>query len=230
MTMNSNLSLTGDHLQTYEKILKNPISHNVAWREVRALLAHLGEVVEKPNGHLRVTRSGHTVVLRPSAAKEVDDLDQLMKIRHFLKETDGVPPEGPSGDIHMLVVINHHEARLYRAEMRGTVPEKILPHDPDEFFRHAHNSKDFARGREKPDPNSFFEPVARALRTASRILVFGSGTGTSSEMDQFVSWLQSHHADLAGRIVGTVVIDEHHITEAQLLSQARTAYAGNPTG
>jgi hypothetical protein len=109
--------------------------------------------------------------------------------------------------------------------MRGAVPEQILPHDPDDFFRHAHNSKDFARGQEKPDPNSFFEPIARDLKGASRFLIFGSGKGTSSEMEQFVSWLKIHHPNLAGRIVRAGVIDEHHITEAQLLSQARAAYA-----
>src|SRR5579859_6572757 len=183
--MNSTPTLSGAHLQAYHKIFTHPVSHSLTWREVRSLFTHLGEVVEEPNGHLRVTRSGQTLVLRPSIAKDVDDIDQLMKIRHFLMQTQVGPPEESSGETHMLVVINHHEARVYRTEMRGAVPEKILPHDPDDFFRHAHNSKDFARGREKPDPNSFFEPIARSLKEATRILVFGSGTGTSSEMEQF---------------------------------------------
>jgi len=62
------------------------------------------------------------------------------------------------------VVIDHHEARIFRSEIRGAVPQQILPHEPDDYFRHAHNSKDFSRGQEKPDLNSFFEPVAKALQ------------------------------------------------------------------
>jgi len=225
MIMNPIPSLSGAHLRAYEKIFRHPISHNLTWREVRGLFAHLGEVVEEPNGHLTVTCNGETVVLHPSVGKEVGEVEELMKIRRFLKRTATPPPPEKAGEAHFLVVINHQEARVYRTEMRGAVPERILPHDPDDFFRHAHNSKDFARGRQKPDPNSFFAPVARSLQGAGRILVFGSGKGTSGEMDQFVDWLGIHHPDLAARIAGAGVIDEHHLTEAQLLARARAIYS-----
>ena len=109
--------------------------------------------------------------------------------------------------------------------MNGAVPQQILPHEPEDFFRHAHNSKDFSRGREKPDPNSFFEPVAKALQAPGKILVFGSGTGTSSEMDQFTTWLGLHHPEMAKRIIGSMVVDEHHLTESQLLAKARDFYS-----
>ena len=71
--------------------------------------------------------------------------------------------------------------------------------------------------------------MAGALH-AGKILLFGAGTGTSSEMEQFVVWLKHHHAEVAGRIIGTQVIDEHHLTEAQLLAKAReyAKSAGDP--
>ena len=100
---------------------------------------------------------------------------------------------------------------------------------PAEYFRHAHNSKDFSRGKEKPDPNPFFEPVAGVLNGAGHILIFGTGTGTSSEMDQFTDWLKQHRPELAKRIIGTLVIDEHHLTEAQLLAKAREFYSNHRT-
>ena len=108
--------------------------------------------------------------------------------------------------------------------MRDSMPQQILPHKPEDYFRHAHNSKDFSRGQEKPDPNSFFEPVARALQSAGRILIFGTGTGTSSEMDQFIAWLKVHDPEVAGRIIGSLVVDGHHLTEGQLLAKAREFY------
>jgi hypothetical protein len=44
-------------------------------------------------------------------------------------------------------------------------------------------------------------------------------------MVQFIAWLKVHHADLAKRIIGSLVVDEHHLTESQLLAKAREFYA-----
>jgi len=85
----------------------------------------------------------------------------------------------------------------------------------------------FSRGQEKPDPDSFFEPVAAMLNGAGKILIFGTGTGMSSEMDQFVAWLNLHHPIVAKRIIGSLVIDEHHLTEGQLLAKARELFAND---
>ena len=75
------------------------------------------------------------------------------------------------------------------------------------------------------DPNGFFEPLAKALQSAGPILVLGNGTGTSSEMDQFIAWSKVHHPELSKRIVGSAVVDEGHPTEEQLLAKAREFYA-----
>ena len=42
----------------------------------------LAEVVEEPNGNLKVARGGHTPVLHPSRDKDVAEVQELMKIRH----------------------------------------------------------------------------------------------------------------------------------------------------
>jgi hypothetical protein len=221
-------TLTGSHLKTYNTIFQHPVSHNLEWRNVRSLFDHLAEVVEQPNGNLRVTRNGQSMVLRTPRTKDVAEVEELMELRHFLVRSENALPEEADGEPHWLVVIDHHEARIYRSEMRGTVPDRIMPHEPTDYFRHAHNSKDFSRGKEKPDPNSFFEPVAAAMKGAGKILVFGTGKGTSSEMEQFVAWLGHHHPEMAARIVGSVVVDGHHLSEAQLLSRAREFYSGAP--
>jgi hypothetical protein len=225
--MNSNPPLTGAHLRTYNTIFQHPISHNLEWRAVRSMLGNLCEVVEEPNGNLRVTRNGQILVLHPPRSKDVSEEDEIMTLRHFLEKSDSVPAGADKAESHWLLVIDHHEARIYRSEMDGAVPQQILPHEPTDFFRHPHNSKEFARGREKPDPNSFFEPVAKALQGAGHVLIFGSGKGTSSEMEQFIAWLKIHHHELAGRIIGSETIDEHHLTKGQLLAKAREFYAGN---
>ncbi len=226
--MNSTSQLTGTHLRTYKTIFQHPISHNLEWRAVRSLLEHLGEVTEEPNGNLRATRNGQFLVLHPPRTKDVAEADELMALRHFIERSEEEAPETIGKDAHWLLLIDHHEARIYRSEMEGAAPRQILPQELGDFFRHAHNSKDFSRGREKPDPNTFFEPVAKALQAAGQILIFGSGKGTSSEMDQFIAWLKVHHSELAARVIGSVVVDEHHLTERQLLSKAREFYAALP--
>ena len=169
---------------------------------------------------MKVTINGRVEVIHPQHSKDVGDTDEIMALRRFLKEAQVEPTAAPEAADYLLV-IDHHEARLFRSELQGAIAETILPHEPDEFFRHAHHSRQFSRGQEKPDPNSFFGPIAEALHDAGRILVFGTGTGTSSEMDQFVDWLRLHHTELAERLVGTEAVNENHLTDGQLLSKAR---------
>jgi len=215
-------------LRTYNTIFQHPISHNLEWRAVHALLGNLGHIEEEPNGNFKVTRNGQILVLHPPRAKDVAEMDEVMALRHFLKRSETASPETNEEEAHWLLVINHHEARIFRAEMRAAVPVQVLPHEPDDYFRHAHNSKEVSRGKEKPDPNSFFEPVARALQAPGHVLIFGAGTGTSSEMEQFIAWVEVHHPELAGRIIGSLVVDERHLTDGQLLAEARKFYRNRP--
>ena len=223
--MNSTSPLTGSHLRTYQTIFQHPVSHNLRWRDVYALLRELGEVEEQPNGHLNVTRNGELLVLHRPRSKDVAEIDELMSLRHFLERTEAAPRATNVEKAHWLLVIDHHEARIFRSEMHGTIPQQILPHEPEDYFRHAHNLEAVSRGKEKPEPNSFFEPVARALQNAGQILIFGTGTGTSSEMVQFIAWVETHHPELATRIIGSLTVDEHHLTKDQLLGKAREFYA-----
>lgn len=217
--------LNGSQLRTYERIFQHPVSHNLGWHDVLGMLRQLGTVDGEPNGNIKVTRNGQSIILPSPRTKDVAKTDEVIALRHFLEKTESAAPWAEVAETNWLVVIDHHEARLFRSQMSGAEPQQILPHEPEHFFRHAHNSKDFSRGQEKPDPNSFFEPVARALLGAAKILIFGTGTGTSSEMDQFAAWLKQHHPVLAGRVIGSVVVDEHHMSQGQLLQKAREYYS-----
>jgi predicted RNA-binding protein with PIN domain len=73
---------------------------------------------------------------------------------------------------------------------------------------------------------SFYEAIAKTLHGAEQILVFGSGTGASSAMEELLIELKHHHGDVAKRVVGSVVLNETHLTEDQLLAKAREFYAG----
>lgn len=223
--MSSTTLLSGSQRHTYETIFQHPVSHNLAWHDVHTLFRQLGQVAEEPNGSLKVTRNGHVMVLHPSRSNDVSAPDELMALRHFLERSEAAAT-GTNGQVaEWLVVIDHHEARIYRSAEPGAVPQLIRPHAPEDFFRHEQNSKDFSRGKEKPNPNSYFEPVAGVLNGAGKILIFGSGTGTGSEMDQFAAWLKERRPELAKRVVGSMVVDEHHLSEGRLLAKARDFFA-----
>jgi hypothetical protein len=223
--MNSTKTLNGSHLRTYNMIFQHPISHNLEWREVRALLDQLGQVAEEPNGHLKATRNGQTLILHKPHTKDIAEDRDVMALRHFLEQSETIPPETDATAAHWLLVIDHHEARVFRSEIHGVHPGRILPHDVKEHFNQVQDAEEISRGKEKPDPNSFFEPVAKALQPAGQIIIFGTGTGASSEMEQFITWAKAHHPDLARRIIGSLAVDEQHLTEDQLLAKARDFYA-----
>ena len=126
---------------------------------------------------------------------------------------------------HLLVVLDHHEARVYRTEVHGSVPMSIVPYDPHGFGKHLHSAHEWTDGKRPPERKSYYEAVAKTLRGAEQVLLFGSGTGRSSAMDQLVADLKDHHPDVAAKIIGTVIVDAHHMTEGQLLAKARDFYA-----
>jgi hypothetical protein len=132
--------------------------------------------------------------------------------------------DDPKTAAHLLVVLDHHEARVYRTEVHGSVPMSIVPYDPHGFGKHLHSAHEWTDGKRPPERKSYYEAVAKTLRGADQILMFGSGTGRSSAMDQLLADLKDHHPDVAEKIIGSVIVDAHHTTEGQLLAKARDFY------
>jgi hypothetical protein len=221
-----NTQLQGSQRRTYDTILQHPVPRNLHWRDVRSMLNALAEVVEEPNGNLKVARGGQTLVLHPSRDKDVAEVEELMEIRHFLQRSGVAVPEAvTTAGAHLVVVIDHREARIYRADVHGSLPQRITPYDPHGFGRYLHFVQDESHGLRKPERKSFYEAVAKTLQGAESILLFGSGTGSSSAMDQLLAELKRRHRQIAERIAGCIVVDEQHLTENQLLAKAREFYA-----
>lgn len=219
------IQMSGTHQATYNAIFQHPAAHNLQWHDVRSMLNSISEVEEEHNGNLRFVRHGETLTVHPPKHKDLSDIQELMKIRHFL-ERSAVPAHQIVADgAQLLVVIDHREARIYQTQLHGSVPERIVPYDPDGLRRHLHNVDDEANGQRQPELKAFYEAIAQKLRGAEKILIFGSSTGASSAMDYLMTDLKERHPDIAKRVVDTVVVNEQHLSEDQLLSQARAFYA-----
>jgi hypothetical protein len=218
--------LSGPHQKTYQHIFQHPMPHNLQWREVWSMLNALTDAtaVEDESGNLKVKRNGQMLVLHRPRGKDLADKKELMQVRHFLERSGVVPtPPAPAGT-HLLVVIDHRQARIYTTELHGTIPERIAPYDPFGFGRDLHYNQDDSNGQRKPEPKSFYEAVAKTLQGAKQILLFGTGTGSSSAMEALLEDLRRNHKEIAARVVGSVVVDEHHLTEDQLLAKAREQF------
>ena len=88
------LQLAGAHRATYNDIFHHPVTRNLKWRDVRSMFEAMGDVVEEPNGNLKVARNGQTVVLRPpdSGGDGDTEVGELMKIREFIGRSATPPP------------------------------------------------------------------------------------------------------------------------------------------
>jgi hypothetical protein len=219
------ISMSKVHQTTFKAIFQHPIAHNLQWHDVRSMLDALAEVTEEHNGNLKFTRHGEVLILHPPKHKDLSDPKEVMQIRHFL-ERSSVPelPDPTEDGTRFLVAIDHREARIFKTELRDSVPVSITPYDPDGTRRHLHSVDDEANGQRQPELKSYYEAIAANLKGAEQILIFGSATGASSAMNYLVDELNQNHPDIAKRIVGAIAVDEKHITEEQLLAQARAFY------
>jgi hypothetical protein len=217
------ISMSKVHQTTYKAIFQHPITHNLQWHDVRSMLDSLTEVTEEHNGNLKFTRHGEVLILHPPKHKDISDVKEVMQIRHFLERSSVPELANPTEDgTHLLVVIDHREARIYKTELRDSVPESITPYDPDGTRRHLHNLHDNTNGHS--ELKSFYEMIANSLEDAEQILIFGSATGASSGMEYLLAYLEENHSDIAMRVVGAIAVDEQHMTEEQLLAKARAFY------
>ncbi len=215
--------LSGPHQKTYQHVFQHPMPHNLQWREVWSMLTAIpdAKAVEDDKGNLKVTRNGQTLMLHRPRGKDLADKKELMQVRHFLERSGTPTPPPAAAGTHLLVVIDHREARIYSTELHGSVPHRIAPYDPFGFGRALHYNQDDANGQRKPEQKSFYEAVAKTLQSAQQILMFGTATGASSAMEQLLADLNRHHKDIAKRVVGSKVVNEHHLTDDQLLAKAR---------
>src|SRR5450432_3887341 len=113
--------LSGPHQKTYQHIFQHPMPHNLQWREVWSMLSAMtdAQAVEDDKGNIKVTRNGQNLVLHRPRGKDLADKKELLQVRHFLERSGAtVPPPSPAGT-HLLVVIDHREARIYSTELHG---------------------------------------------------------------------------------------------------------------
>lgn len=121
--------------------------------------------------------------------------------------------------VHVIVVIDHHEARMYRTNLKGAHAETLQPYDPHHFHSHLDHKQGDYRGQRAPEDPHYYREIAQALAGADEILILGHGKGHSSAKLLLLKYLSKHHPDVLDHVVGVESIDS--ITENQVLDHAR---------
>ena len=225
-------TLHGAHLRTLEAVFRHPPAHNLEWMDVVALIEKLGTVHEKGNNRFTFDIGGEHHLMHKPRTKELTG-SEVVELRHFLHRA-GWSPEGSSGAAlprdpaapSLVVVVDHHGARIYRIDTASGDPSKreIKPYDPHHFPHHlTHKEQSGEEGERAPEDADFYKRIAGALAAGGKIVVVGHGTGKSNAAHHLTKYLRSHHPETYQRVVGEIEADLSAVTTPQLLILAEQA-------
>ena len=126
----------------------------------------------------------------------------------------------------LMVVVDHHEAQLYRLSVHSADPvdDVILPYDPHHFLHHlAHKDQSRERGQRTSEDPSFYERIAQAIAPARRVVVVGHGKGHSDAAHHLIEHLKLQHPPIFQKLTPEVAADLSSLTPPQLLVIGRRA-------
>ncbi len=218
--------LSGPNRRTYQALFRHPAPTDLEWRDVRALLGSLAEVQAGRKGSFKATRRGVMATFRAPRDKEPLSADELLEVQSFIERSnEGVSMPVVAEGTQLLVAIDADGARIYRIEMRASVPRRLDPFHANGYRAHLRSSHAHLGGKRQPLRLSFYKEVARSLHGAERILLLACGEGGAGAMAALRSELERGHAEVSRRVVGARVIRAQRTTEEQLLAKTREFYA-----
>jgi hypothetical protein len=122
----------------------------------------------------------------------------------------------------IVITLTIDEAKIWLTGLeKSSKPEKISAVDHNtrrHKIRQMQRHKGPGLDRESKD---FFEAVSLVCKDVSEILLLGHGSGKSDTVHNFQSYIKEKHPDIAKKIVGTIEADVAHMTEPQVLAEAR---------
>jgi hypothetical protein len=232
--------------KTLQALYRHPIAHNLEWADVVALFKALGTVEQKSHNEITFGIGGIHHRVRKPHSKDIT-VDELLEFRRILTqagwspdtsaeaETDEKPADAePAATLtppDLLVVVEHHEARIYQLEIQSAEPLEhlIKPYDPHHFRHHlTHKDLSRERGQRAPEDPSFYRRLAEAVASARAIVVIGHGAGHSNAADLLVEYLRLHHPETFGKVTREVAADLSSLTPPQLLVLGRRALSSLP--
>jgi hypothetical protein len=121
---------------------------------------------------------------------------------------------------HMLVWIDHTEARVFHVQPETPGHPQPEPVDESTILSPQHHIHRHPKGRGDASPHPedalrFFEEVARTLDGAETVLV----VGPSSAKHEFLEYIEGHDRRLRAKVAGVETVD--HPTDREMVAYAR---------
>ena len=213
------------------RIFHHPTSNNLEWREVVAFVGRIGSAEEKRDDQWGFTRAGRTATFLRPREKDMDPRE-VERLRHLMQDA-GLSPYSTEileisptpADNDALIVVDHHEARIYRLDpetVGGETETTLRPYDPQGYIHHlAHKEGGNYRGQRAPEDLDYYDRIAAAVANAPRVAIVGHGTGKSSAMNVLSQRLKAHSQKMRARVVATATVDLSSATDRQLLALGR---------
>jgi hypothetical protein len=227
-----------DDRRTLEAIFHHPAPRNLGWMDVLRLLKHLGSADERADGKYSLTTNGNRLVLHKPHGKHLD-ASQVADLRHYFGLSGispdnpyGTPPAAQSSSVDVVVLIDHHGAKLYRIHLSSDQQaESVTPYDPHHFLHHLHHRDEMREHGQRPAEDlTFYERIAEAIRDVDRVVLLSHGTGSSNASNVLAEQLKKHHPGVYARIVRHEEVNTSAMTEAQILAYGRQALATDGQG
>jgi hypothetical protein len=226
-----NARIHGHDRTLLDRIFHHPTSNNLEWREVVAFVGRIGSTEEKRDDKWGFTLAGRSATFLRPRDKDMDPRE-VERLRHLMRDAGLSPysteileasPVPADGDA--LIVVDHHEARIYRLDPEtagGETETTLRPFDPKGYIHHlSHKGDGNYRGQRAPEDLGYYDRIADAVANAPRVAIVGHGAGKSSAMAVLSDRLREHHHETQGRVVATATIDIPAATDGQLLALGR---------
>jgi hypothetical protein len=207
----------------HQSLLHGKLPRSLHWSDTLELIEHLGQV--QPHGadeFAFVVGTQREIFKRPHTPELA--VEEVSRLRKFLKEAGSESPGKAVQPCRMVVVIDHHAAHIYRdlGESRPQDAATITPYDPRHFHHHLiHRKEAHYEGDRVPEETSFYKEVAGALISANEIVLIGHGTGKSSAVNVLEDYLKTHHIDIWRRVKVTETADLSALTEPEIEAIAK---------
>jgi hypothetical protein len=203
----------------HQSLLHGKLPRSLHWSDAVELIGHLGQVQAHGGDEFAFVVGTQREVFKRPHTPELG-VEEVSRLRKFLKEAGSEsPPDKFVQPRRLIVVIDHHAARIFR-DLGGSRPRDeatVTPYDPHHFHHHlVHRKEAHYEGDRVPEEPSFYEEVAAALVSADEIVLIGHGTGKSSAVSALQEYLNKHHIDLLRRVKATEVVDLSALTEPQI--------------
>ena len=208
----------------HESLLHGKLPRSLHWSDAVELIGHLGQVEAHGGDEFTFVVGTQRELFKRPHTPELG-VEEVSRLRKFLKEAGAEsPPTELAQPVRMMVVIDHHTARVFRdlGESRPKDEITIKPYDPHHFHHHlVHRKEAHYEGDRVPEEKSFYEEVATALVPADEIVLIGSGTGKSSAVDVVVEYLKKHHGNIFRLVKATETADLSALTEPEIEAIAK---------